>query len=380
MDRIRAWLDEVRPDLKSQKSYRADIADFDLNTARSSNKGATDSKAAVGPGGFRYQLKKNINHARWYRRLKAAHTDRENIGEFIAATASSSILSGRVPHVALAHDEDRQELHIVSQWESENPENLGTKANLIDPNTSDKQKIADAIALSALNADHDINPENMIKVNGKIVRIDFGHAFNDLIRFRFPGGKKISQNRIIDYFNRETVNGFWSNGSKSSKLWYHYKDGLIPSEEMVKALEKIANRNIWPGLKAAQKELSDQIKNPKMQEQVMKALLSINKSIGGRKIEIEIRPENYEAILNTCFINLKQFYEKGAEDMKIAAKTMRLQLEIDQAIKTNDQKALEVTKNQQPTEYIKTNAKQKAFKGPMSEYIKKRLDFINNNK
>ncbi|MCX7114923.1 MAG: hypothetical protein NTW08_03295 [Gammaproteobacteria bacterium] len=54
----------------------------------------------------------------------------------------------------------------------------------------------------------------MLVVDGQVARIDFGHAFSDLLRGpKKIGGVQRDANYIIDFFNREKIAG------GKSKLW-----------------------------------------------------------------------------------------------------------------------------------------------------------------
>jgi hypothetical protein len=65
-----------------------------------------------------------------------------------------------------------------------------------------KKDVCYEIALSAIVGDHDVNPANLVVVKSssgalRVARIDFGHAFNDLLRFGsiVGGGVKNKENR-----------------------------------------------------------------------------------------------------------------------------------------------------------------------------------------
>jgi hypothetical protein len=79
-----------------------------------------------------------------------------------------------------------------------------------------------------------------------VARIDFGHAFNDLIATSemFGGQPQNKNNSILDFFNRSAVANFPI--SAQTKLWRDYEATLIQSDEMVEALKNIGsdkNRN-----------------------------------------------------------------------------------------------------------------------------------------
>lgn len=344
--------------------YTNDVSQFEPVLGQV-DKGETGSIQTKGPGGLWYRLKKSISESRFWRRLKAGYTNRENIGEFIASTIGGALVPGRVPHIVLVHDEQAHRVQIASQYVSATPSPL-------DNTIADKKQLAELMIFSALSGDHDVNLDNFVSANMKLIRIDLGHALNDLIRFRFPGGGKVSQNRIIDFFNRETVNGIGQR--KLSKFWANHEDGLIPSQEMLDALTQFASSKneskIAQGIGTATEALL-QIEDPETQAKVIKSLKAIHQTLGGPKV----RSKDYGEVLNAFFENLKHFYSQGMADARNAAKIMKLQLQIDQAIQKSDNTALTALEEKYaftPIEWFKTNAEQKAFKGKIANYIAQR--------
>ena len=115
--------------------------------------------------------------------------------------------------------------------------------------------LAKAIAFSSLVGDHDVNPSNMMVIThegeNRIARIDFGHAFNDLLmptKFyaKVNGGAKRYQNWIQDFLNRETIinlNPF----RQITKLWESY-NGVTPSVELYTAFNDILDNHGRLGL------------------------------------------------------------------------------------------------------------------------------------
>lgn len=363
---------QPKRDLKSQNLYYVDSDQFDIGNAKKG--GGVNKSLAVkkkdDPNGPLYQLKKSISNSSFFRRLKSFGTDREILGEFIASTVSTSIDPKSAPHVALVKTLPGQ-IHIASQH-LENSLKIGDKKIKVDV-SENKQALARAIALSALHGDHDINPENLhIIANGDIARIDFGHAFHDLIRFQEP----TLENRIIDFFNREQVDHAPLKDGQS-KLWRHYTDGLIPSDEMAIALKELSQCNPSQGFEVS-KAAFLQITDKKTQKHIRKSLEAIAKTLGTHRIAN--KDVSYKDFLDIFFkLTLEPFYRKNLADMKSAAETMRLQFNIDQAIqaKENSQKILKTLAEQNPQtiQWIKTNAGQKAFKGTFNEYVNERRKY-----
>ncbi len=116
-------------------------------------------------------------------------------------------------------------------------------------NAALRRDIAKGIAGSIINGDHDINPGNFVVVTkdgqDRAARIDFEHAFNDLLNTSkaFGGTVRNKDNQVLDFLNREKVAGL-KFGAKS-KLWRDYP-GMIPTQEMADAFKEVSQS---PGLR-----------------------------------------------------------------------------------------------------------------------------------
>jgi ribA/ribD-fused uncharacterized protein len=358
-------------DLKTTGERYATLNQFDQTRAQVTT-GATGSQKVEGPGGWRYQLKKSISNIALIRRIKSWWSNRENMGEFVAATVTASLVTGKAAHVVLVHDEKNHQVHIASQYLKDAYQPLGTADSekrdieLFDGN---KKRFTEAIALSALNGDHDVNPGNMMLNNqsGNIARIDFGHAFHDLTRTSY-GGQEYSKNRITDFFNREKVDGFWFNNTSRSKLWRYYPEGHIISQEMVNALRGLASSErkakLGQGLKAAETSFLE-IKDTQTQIKIKKSLAAIAKTISGKILDEKLE---YRDFLLGFFDVLSKYYEKNFKDMKKTAKTMQLQLDIDDAIRRGEEPKLPKG-YEEPIEWVKMHANIPAFKGTFDDYV-----------
>ncbi|KGP63747.1 hypothetical protein EP47_05125 [Legionella norrlandica] len=229
--------------------------------------GGKTGSTRVEMNGENYQYKPPISKNSLKRKLKSDFADNENFGEVLAARIARKFDKERdrprVPQVDFVTDSKSPNLAIASKYlkgdkisslddyfqenrpkgkhvklvsgQDNNPEKLQFG---IDRNPDFKNELAQAIALSALVGDHDVNPGNMMVMQDgrgvRIGRIDYGHAFKDLMRFPIAGGRKFHDNNIIDFFNRPTVDG------GQAKLWRDYP-GLIPSKEMAQALKDLSN-------------------------------------------------------------------------------------------------------------------------------------------
>ncbi|MDJ1305152.1 MAG: hypothetical protein MRQ09_02800 [Candidatus Midichloria sp.] len=88
--------------------------------------------------------------------------------------------------------------------------------------------------------DHDLSTGNFMLIAenpnslAKIGRIDFGHAFNDLIKNWYSDHSPSLQSKgaILDALNRDKVNG-------DTNKFRRYFQGVIPDESFAEALERI---------------------------------------------------------------------------------------------------------------------------------------------
>ncbi len=420
----------------SQSYFKID--QFDL--ASSVSAGGITGSSKVKAGGVSYQLKPSILDAKSTRKLKAGGVDRENFGEVIAATMSRAISGADqvgatelVPEVSLVHDVKNERVLIASKYldnvqdgtlddYAQKSRGVKTKKRHVKvsakgpaPDTLDlrgdpllRQDLANAFALSALSGDHDVNPGNMVVVrdkdnNTRVARIDFGHAFNDLLNApkAFGGQVRNKGNQILDFLNRETVSDLRPN-SRQAKLWRDY-DGIVPSAELAKAFKEMSeSKGVTYGIEQAKKSFGDLVNelledpqgNKEVIEHVKNSLIAINNNVSDVKIDPK-KVNVYEAMQST-FKNLETFYNKGQEQMKDVAKLMDMQVKVDKLVRahkkkeplTQETKALlqEVEKAYKELEgaqgiglgagkgieWVKSDKNSKPFKGTLDEFIKQR--------
>jgi hypothetical protein len=207
-----------------------------------------------------------------------------------------------------------------------------------------RKGLAYSIALSSIVGDHDINPGNIMIVDEKVARIDFGHAFNDLISAFsiFGGGFGNSSNRILDFINRERVAGFPPPGDKS-KLWRDYP-GLIPYEEIAQVYDELSkpDNTINIGINKAKDEFKDLLRHvrtkPNTNERevynvtnhVINSLYAINKNIGGKKVKAGSKdPDKF---IDEVFANVAEFCLENKSQMQSVSKLLKLQNSIDKIL------------------------------------------------
>lgn len=408
------------------------VKEFDRGSATSTGGVTGSSRVTHGLGDRKhfYQLKPSIKDNHLDRKLKVRFTDsfgvtdRENIGEVIAAAIGRAIIPDAdngdtplVPEVDLVYDEENARVLVASRYlvthSTEKPfnkpltldeyaETLGAKFKKkkharisFDPDDevhqkvaviteqSARQDLANAIALSILVGDHDINPGNMVVVkdkegNVRVARIDFGHGFGDLTRKK----KSTSTNSVIDYINREGLAGI--GGARKPKLWRDYM-GIIPSAEMAKAFEDLSRPE---KLKAAQEAINQQEKHfqelldvsstQAEKDHVIRTLASIAKNQGLDISKTDLKSP--EKAMRNIFGQMRESIDQNMQDMKAAAELMKLQADINAHIKASggklDANHLNTFKERFKAlpkglkgTWFKSDRKHPAFKGGLTEYI-----------
>ncbi|MDF1826868.1 MAG: hypothetical protein P1U39_01140 [Legionellaceae bacterium] len=328
------------------------------------------------------------------RRNKASGTDRENLGEVWLAKVLQPSMGELSPKVSSVYDGDKKRIHIASKYLSNvhtgtldnyyaslNPKfkteldelNRGNRKKLsngnkhvqivlgsgepkedefklyLDESSTLATSMADALAVSAIGGDHDVNPGNMIVTKDKytselnVGRIDFGHAANDLINAPEMVGGRVRDpaNPIVDFFNRTTVAGARKGGDES-KFWRDY-EGFVPSKVLGEALVRQGSKTaeLSQGLQEARDEftaLHDMIRqNPNDRKSEMHLINSLNamhEAITGHKVDIHVGVEHntFVQILN----DLDTFILNNAANAVKAGKMMTLQAEFQEAIKHCD--------------------------------------------
>lgn len=373
-----------------------------------------------------FQLKFSILDNEFLRRLKAQNTDRENIGEFLAATILRSIVkellqadpneenreeiipevvlvlnfaTGRVliaskylsgdkvrtlddyaKELGLFEDLDEKKAHItVVNKENANPGEWFTNSEEFTPL---KPTLALALALSALVGDHDVNPGNMLVITkeGKnhIARIDFGHAFNDLLNAPalFGGGLLNPKHPVKDFFNRDYVAGLPMGAP--SKLWRDYPGFAFSSDNAI-ALKKVGNvsdQAIESGIHEAQKELIELLEiminnNDNVNiNHVLQSLHAIHNNISKNKVDQNIPPlKQMEIILE----GIGSFVKQNRDNAKLVSKIMTIQLGAIEKLAQNEplpslleNPGIEKTDR---IRWIKESKDNEAYFGTFSQYV-----------
>ncbi len=387
---------------------------LNLDMAQSSG-GKTGSVRVQDEKSNNFQYKPPITENSLIRRVKANFTDSENFAEVLAARIAKSFdTEGRVPPVLFVIDFNSPYVAIVSKYLTggegaivkslddylEKPANISHIKLVSGPSNPQKghynideypllkKELAQAIAISALVGDLDVNPGNMIVIKEKdgrirIGRIDYGHAFKDLMRFSSFGGKTVHNNNIIDFFNRERVDG----KNSKSKLWRDYP-GLVPSREMVEALKNLSNEEavdkITQGINEIQDEFRELLAFPhlnKNKTHLIRSFQRIAEHVSGEKISSSLDDESK---INAIFNKLQAYVQINRDQMAYAAEIMDLQVKIQEAVKSGHDTANDIAplkekyenlvkegenKKLGPFTWIKDSEKKPPFKGNFEQFV-----------
>ena len=415
----------------------------DFNIKNKKHCGGKTGSSAVKKGDDDYQLKLSILDAPLERKLKARYSDNENFADCIASKVLEFITGSNqenspelIAQGTLVIDEGKQRIlfasrHIKNLVEGATLEGYAKKQNLELWRTTPKNKhvkisfkksgkaknvfylggddpakilmrkdVAKALACSMISGDHDVNPGNMVAFtdkdgNVRVARIDFGHAFNDLLAGPkiFGGRARNTGNAILDFMNRDTLLHL-DPTNQQTKLWRDYVD-IVPSAELVEAFQEVSAkqkqckagvRNACVHFLGVLHELKkDAKKNKKVIKHMIKSIISINNTITDKHIHITTP---HEDVLVQVFANIDHFYRENQKKMKDVAKLMNLQIKIDQLLITKkngeklsdtlitelnqDYQYLSIRKgvrNKYGIEWIKNSANSKAFKGTLHDFI-----------
>lgn len=193
--------------------------------------------------------------------------------------------------------------------------------------TLDKKQLYQALKISLLLGDHDVNPGNLFVVYDKdtkstnICRIDYGHAFNDLIKnWSFGRGHTPSLEKgrysVLDALNRQNING------GPSKFKRDYR-GVIPDIEFAEVL-RAGSEGLEQKLDIAQGKCLTAIESlietgdDKIVSSTKKALQTLCSRIG-----VEKPPEEIAA--GIAVIESREFIKNNAEEMKSVANLIEIQ-------------------------------------------------------
>ncbi len=255
--------------------------------------------------------------------------------------------------------------------------------------TLEKNQIFQALKLSFLLGDHDVNPGNIYVIYDKtskksqICRIDYGHAFGDLIK-KWGRGRdhspNISEGRgcVLDALNREKING------GKSKLSRDYRN-LIPDHEFAAILRKEIDENsLSSSITHCRKELSEFYSHQGnklggLKNKITKCFSTLCSKMGfGKERGIDIALQRTETYVKKNAEEMKsianlvdiQAYVKDAANSKISP--MDALKKIDSLYKA-DSLYLQDKSFHDEIEWVKTDQDKKPAKCSLFEYIQQKI-------
>ncbi|KTD66500.1 hypothetical protein Lsan_0445 [Legionella santicrucis] len=406
------------------------ITSFNLASSTSTG-GVTGSVRVKGRvDGKNYQLKPSILDNTLVRQVKAHRTDRENFGEVIASFVGRALLKDiapdAIPAVSLVYDSYNQKALIASkylegdvggvrtldQFAEEQGARIASHAKFVSGNQIQqgtvgmesesisplKSSLALAICISAILGDHDVNPGNMMVItrNGEntVARIDFGHAFNDLLHAPavLGGGVLNANNPIKDFINREKIAGIKK--GDPSKLWRDYP-GFVFSPEIAGALNVVGNISddkITEGITGAKKEFNALITSM-LNNSDKKGIIHVRNSLAAIAKNISDTPlDNKQTIdgqIDEVFSRIQSFVITNRDNALKISNLMKTQLYINELAAAGYDineifDALSKNQDLQPihgkVEWIRENKHEPPFKGDLEQYIiRKRIDYLVEN-
>ena len=430
--------------LGEESVVHAHIEDFSTKDKRHS--GGKTGSSTVKKGKDNYQLKSSILDAPLERKLKARYSDNENFADCIASKVLEFVTGSNqenapelIAQGTLVIDEEKQRIlfasrHIKNLVPGATLEGYAKRQvlGLIFTTPKDKhvkisfkesgeakdvfymggddpakkllrKDVVKALACSMISGDHDVNPGNMVAFTDKagnirVARIDFGHAFNDLLAGPkvFGGRARNTGNAMLDFMNRDTLIHLAPSNQKT-KLWRDYVD-IVPSAELAEAFREVSAekeqrkagvRDVCMHFLGVLQELEkDPEKNKEVINHMIQSLISINNTITDKRIYITTP---HEDVLLQVFANIDHFYSENQKQMEDVAKLMNLQVKIDELLvaKKNDEKLdnkliAELNRDYEylrkakgirsghGIEWIKSDADTKDLKGTLHDFIIKR--------
>lgn len=365
--------------------------------------GATGSSAVEDKFGVKWQYKCDVRDSSLplKRKLKSAvmysGNNIENFNEIIAAAILKPVLDpnneGLVPEVRFVYDKKNKSMAIASKYLQGVTGSLDDHIVKLSKNTIvlSKQKhhivcvqhpadatenqfniagnaetmarlrkdITRGIVASILVGDHDVNPGNFIAVTrnadkesvDRITRIDFGHAFHNLLRgSKKFGGEVRNKNLVLDYFNRRNVGGTHVDFKQAtiggqSKLWRSFP-GIAISQECSDALRDYARLDMKSGLDAAKEQFVDLF--AAMRENKDKqGLKNARETLQNIVMHLDHKKSNHthqndQAFLDDCFARIAEYISNIQKDMHEVQKLVQYQLDIDSSIRAKQGPSIEL--------------------------------------
>jgi len=319
----------------------------------------------------------------------AVSMDFDGIRDAIAKTSNPGFISDK-HHVELADSDDSQDPDILildKVYQFRNNSQIFSA-------TMDRKTLFNTIVFSAIVGDHDINPGNMFfnfdKVNNisLVGRIDYGHAFNDMIKYWGAHASRVNpditgyplRGEILDYFNREKLDLVMDKTGKSKLNRYYNISYIRP--ELIGSLRQISNVNFTDALNIAKQEIKMMAsKNNTIQEKLAVAMDDICRRVG-----VEPGPSYFPSKLDYFINAIFEFINQNQKEALAVANQLEIQFTVSQVL--NEQmgvdeavaKIMNLYRDQSSRyfsgknpfdaqEWIKLSSRENTFYGNLPEYI-----------
>lgn len=281
--------------------------------------------------------------------------------------------------------------------------------------TVDKRQLCDILAVSLALGDHDLNPGNLFltydTITGKshLGRIDYGHAFNDLIKnwgpkaLHTPKVDNIEERGFcLDSLNRAAVNG------SPSKFLTNFQ-GLIPDIEFANALRRheeaskkidsaifkmkdhidkiyaTEDEHVIKQLQEAMGTLLEKMGKPFVEYTESEKLLLLNATTDKESIWAK-----RNILINRVLNEVRGFVETNLEEQMSLGNVMEVQVIVDKMLtgKATPEDMLKVKELydsdkrylkgglDKPIEWIRISKEAGIFSGNLQEYIQYRHNLL----
>ncbi|HSW18499.1 MAG TPA: hypothetical protein VLJ86_14870 [Ramlibacter sp.] len=249
----------------------------------------------------------------------------------------------RAASSAAGDKDDGERSHVKVVFTRDGKVQLRNGGTIVELGEEAAMDLAAHLLDSAQLGDHDVNPGNfmVLMVEGKfrIARIDFGHAFNDLIHavrgnssLIGAGGQQFG-NRMVDFFSRDGLMG------GQSKVWRDY-DGLVPSETLVKALkaraaraEKVAqavNTELDKVLREFKQMANAWPRDDVRHNALRTSLAQLNEKIGGAEGDVS----DTMTLIDRVGATIRTFVNTATQEQALAA-VCELQVKVDESVRAD---------------------------------------------
>jgi len=262
-----------------------------------------------------------------------------------------------------------------------------------------KKQLFQSMKLSMLLGDHDVNPGNLyvtynkLETQARVCRIDYGHAFSDLIKKwgRGPGkdhSPKLGEGRgvVLDSLNREKING------GQSKLARDYR-GIIPDHDLAGILrENVDFGTVKNATQECKKEFSAFLCDHtpgigRLKNKVLRCFSTLSSRMGFGKFETK------QNRLEQVLARAEEYTQNNAKEMKSVANLIDIQAYIQDVVRGTitpesanqqitelygkDDRYLLGKSPLDPVEWVKMEGEKKPAKCSLVDYIALRAKSCN---